>query len=323
MSSLPFPERPRIAIVGSGAMGCYYGARLAAGGCDVHFLMRRDLAHVRHHGLTIRSHLGDFTLPAVQAAGTTAEIGPVDLVIVTLKATANAALDALIPPLLGPQTKLLTLQNGLGNEEYLAERWGAHRVLGGVCFTCINRTAPGLIEHTAQGQVALGAHTPESEAAAATVCATFNACGIETTHAPSIPAVRWRKLVWNVPFNGLAILGGGIDTAQILADPALTSLACDLMGEVIAISHHLGHPLPEDFVEFQLQATRTMAAYRPSSMIDFIEGRDVEVEAIWGEPSRRATAAGAAAPRLDTLYRLIHSATARRGLIPAMQGPLQ
>lgn len=306
------PVPTRIAVIGSGAMGCYYGARLATGGCDVRFLMRRDLDHVRRHGLVIKSHLGDFTLPQVQAFASTADIGPVDLVIITLKATDNPALDALIPPLLGENTRLLTLQNGLGNEEYLASRWGARRVLGGVCFTCINRTAPGHIEHTSQGQASLGAHLPESEPAAAAVCALFNRCGIETTHAPSIPAVRWRKLVWNIPFNGLAILGGGIDTARILASPPLAALATELMEEAIAISHHLGHPLPPDFVAFQLGVTRAMAAYRPSSMIDFVEGRDVEVEAIWGEPARRALAAGAPATRLHTLYRLIQHAVASR-----------
>lgn len=293
-------------------MGCYYGARLAAAGCDVRFLMRRDLDHVRRHGLIIRSHLGDFTLPQVKAFGATEEMGPVDLVIVTLKATANGALDALIPPLLHENTRLLTLQNGLGNEEYLASRWGAERVLGGVCFTCINRTGPGVIEHTAQGQIALGAHHPAGESAAATVSSIFNCSGIEATHSPSIPAVRWRKLVWNVPFNGLAILGGGIDTAQILRDPSLTTLACSVMQEIIGISNHLGYPLPDDFVDYQITATKTMAAYRPSSMIDFIEGREVEVEAIWGEPARRAIAAGAPAARLETLYHLIKSAAARR-----------
>lgn len=302
----------RIAVIGSGAVGCYYGGRLALGGCDVRFHMRRDLDHIRRHGLVVKSHLGDFAVPQVQAFGTTEEMGTADLVMITLKATANSALDALIPPLLHDQTRLLTLQNGLGNEEYLAERWGADRVLGGVCFTCINRTGPGLIDHTAQGQIALGPHTPASRTAAAEVSDLFNRCGIECELAESIPAVRWKKLVWNIPFNGLAILGGGIDTAQILADPALALLARTLMREVMGVSATLGHPLPDGLVDDQIERTVTMAAYRPSSMIDFVEGREVEVEAIWGEPWRRAVSAGADAGRLDMIYHLIRSAVQRR-----------
>ena len=274
--------------------------------------MRRDLEHVRQHGLTVKSHLGDFTLPQVQAFGSPAEIGPVDLVIIALKATANSALDDIIPPLLGPNTNLLTLQNGLGNEEYLAERWGGQRVLGGACFTCINRTGPGVIEHIAQGQIALGPLVFGGSGAAVRVCEVFNDCGIECIFTDSIPAARWRKLVWNIPFNGLAILGGGIPTDRILADPSLHALACALMREIIGISCSLGHPLPDTFVADQVTATETMSDYRPSSMLDFIAGREVEVEAIWGEPLRRALAAGIPVPRLETVYQLLRSAVDRR-----------
>lgn len=311
---MSFPSRPRIAVIGSGAVGCYYGGRLTQGRhCEVRFLMRSDLEHVRRNGLKVESCLGDFALAAeeVRAFGSTAEIGEVDLVIVTLKATGNGALEALIPPLLHDGTKILTLQNGMGNEEYLAERWGAERVLGGVCFTCINRTAPGVIVHTAQGQIALGPHTAASAEAAAEIAALFNRSGVECETAESIPAVRWKKLVWNIPFNGLSVLTG-LTTDLILGDAGLEALVRALMREVIGISRELGYSLPRDFVDDQIEATRTMAAYRPSSMIDFQEGREVEVEAIWGEPFRRAAAAGLDAGRLETLYRLIASAVERR-----------
>lgn len=301
----------RIAIIGSGAVGCYYGGRLVQAGHDVRFLMRRDLEHVRRHGLVVKSCLGDFTLPQVQAFGSTAEMGTADLIVITLKATANSALDALIPPLLHEGTKLLTLQNGMGNEEYLAARWGAGRALGGVCFTCINRIAPGVIDHTAQGQIALGPHLPENLPDAEEISALFNHSGVECDLTESIPAVRWKKLVWNIPFNGLSVLTG-LTTDRLLADPALEDLVRALMREIIGISCALGHPLPDSFVDDQVEATQTMAAYRPSSMIDFQEGRDVEVEAIWGEPFRRARAAGLDAGRLETLYHLITSAVSRR-----------
>src|ERR1700733_12333578 len=128
-----FPKS--IAIVGAGALGSYYGAKLVRQGVEVRFLMRGDLEAVRREGLRVREQGEDWKVPA-QAFGSTAEIGPVDLVVIGLKTTANADLEKLIPPLLHDGTLLLTLQNGLGNDELLAKHWGAERVLGGLCFVC-------------------------------------------------------------------------------------------------------------------------------------------------------------------------------------------
>lgn len=307
-----FPSAPRIAVVGSGAMGCYYGGRLAQHGADVHFLMRSDLEHVRRSGLTVRSCLGDFSLPRVQCAGSAEEIGPCDLVLICLKTTSNRELLRILPPLLGPDTVLLTIQNGLGNEAFLAEHWGAHRVIGGVAFTCINRIAPGVIDHSAQGEISIGEYTGTEQARTRQIAELCSRSGIACTVVDSVMWVRWRKLVWNIPFNGLTILGGGITTEDVLNDPSLALLAESLMEEVIRIATGLGHIMPDGLVQDQILRTRTMAAYRPSSMIDYVEGREVEVESIWGEPWRQAVAAGLPAARLEMIYHLIRSAVARR-----------
>ena len=118
---------------------------------------------------------------------------------------------------------------------------------------------------------------------------------------------RWRKLVWNIPFNGLTIAAGGIDVARLLADPGLNHLAEQLMREVIGIASMLGHEIPASFVDDLMAKTRNMGSYRPSSLVDFLEGREVEVEAIWGEPYRQGVTSGADSGRLETLYRLIHA----------------
>src|SRR5258708_1791312 len=115
---------PKIAVVGSGAVGSYYGGGLARHGADVHFLMRGGLDAARRNGLTIRSTLGDFHLPKVHAHARTEEIGPCDFVLVATKSTSNPALPPLIAPLIGPDTSIVTLQNGLGNEEFLASHFG-------------------------------------------------------------------------------------------------------------------------------------------------------------------------------------------------------
>lgn len=296
----------RVAIVGAGAVGCYYGGRLAQQGNDVRFLMRADLEAVRQQGLRIESPLGDALVP-VRAYGNTQEMGVCDLVIISLKATSNAALEELLPPLLHAGTALLTLQNGLGNEEWLAERFGAERVLGGLCFVCINRTAPGVVRHIAQGRINLGEHERAPGERARRIAQEFGRCGIECVVEPSLTAARWKKLVWNIPFNGLAIATGGKDTAAILAEPALEARVRALMTEIITTARALGHEVPFELIPDMIERTRTMSRYKPSSLIDYEAGRAVELEAIWGEPVRRARAAGLAMPLVEELHEQLKS----------------
>lgn len=305
--------RLRVAIVGSGAVGCYYGAQLVRAGVDVRFLMRGDLDHVRENGLSIESRLhDDFTVAEVQCYGSTGEIGPVDLVVIALKATQNAALEDLIPPLLQEDTCLLTLQNGMGNGEFLADRFGAERVMGGLCFVCLNRIAPGMVRHMGFGLIMMGELDGRATERSRRVGELFAGSGISCEIVDDLMWANWRKLVWNIPFNGLAILGGGIEVAEILADEDLLVLTQQLMREVIRTAGVLGYELPEGLVEQLVDKTRAMGAYRPSSMVDFVEGRAVEVEAIWGEAWRRGAEAGAEVGRLEMMYRLIRNKVGER-----------
>ncbi len=310
MSQFLNSESPRIAVVGSGAVGCYYGGKLAAMGHDVRFLMRSDLEAVRQNGLTIRSTTAPTVhLPKPAVYGSTTEIGPVDLVIIAVKTTANAALETLIPPLLHESTVLVTLQNGLGNETFLAERFGAERVLGALCFVCLNRIAPGVIQHFGHGTISIGEYQGPAGPRVKKLVEMLRGAGIDAEAVDSLITERWRKLVWNVPFNGLAIAAGGVTTDIVLADPSLRTLAYGLMLEVIEVAGARGHMIPADYADFQMRRTESMGAYKPSSLIDYWNGAPVEVESIWGEPYREAVAAGVDAGRLETLYRLIRRLT--------------
>lgn len=295
----------RIAVVGAGAVGLYYGAMLARSGQDVRFLMRSDLAVARGRGITVRSRGEAFKLDPVQAFAAPEEIGPCDTVLIALKATSNASLDALIPPLLGLDTALVTLQNGLGNEEYLAQRFGAERVLGALCFVCLNRVAPATVEHYGHGRIAVGEFGRPAGSRAHALVAALQAAGVDANTVDGLAEERWRKLVWNIPFNGLSIVAGGITTRDILADPALAAETRALMEETIAAARGLGFPIEEAYADYQIDRTPPMGPYKPSSMIDFVAGRPVEVEAIWTEPLRRARFAGIPTPRLALLAALL------------------
>jgi len=311
-------ELRRIAVVGVGAVGGYYGAMLARAGFAVDFLFRGDYEVVRQRGLRIVDDEGVFCLgpDEIGVYDDAADIGGVDLVIVAVKATANAVLPELIRPLCGERTVILTLQNGLGNDEWLARHFGAWRIVGGLCFVCLNRTSPGVVRHFGEGRVTLGEYARMGLSARVRVLAeAFVRAGVSARPVSSLAAAQWRKLVWNIPFNGLAIAGGGLDCAQILADPALEERVRELMVEVIGAGSALGHgeAFAEGLVEQQIAATRAMGAYRPSSIINYLEGRPVELEAIWGRPLEIARERGLAMPALGELYNQI------RGMLVSSQ----
>lgn len=292
----------RIAIVGSGAIGTYYGTRLALAGADVRFLLRGDYEAVRQReSLRVTLRDGVHELKPAQVFRRTAEIGPVDLVIVTLKTTANAALAELLPPLLGPETAILTLQNGLGADETIAAQFGAERVIGGLAFIAVTRSGPGEVTCHHPGSLTLGEFGRRPLERTRQLALRFDAAGVKTRMAANLLEARWRKLVWNVPFNGLAIARGGITTDQLCADPALATEVRELMREVQHAAATFGFVIPDEFLKLQFDVTPPMGAYPPSSLVDFLAGREVEVDAIWGEPLRRAQAAGVAVPRLAAL----------------------
>jgi 2-dehydropantoate 2-reductase len=297
----------RIAVVGSGAIGLYYGGKLAACGRDVRFLVRSGLRELQTAGLTLRGPDEHVVVPEPHCFRSTSDIGVCDLVLVAVKTTSSPDLVDLIPPLLGPDTLLLTLQNGLGNEEFLSAHFGKERVLGGLCFVCLRRVSPGMVERYDHGLINLGEYERKPMERTHRIGAQFRECGIECRVVADLILERWRKLVWNISFNALAILGGGIDTRQILGDEALRQATLALMEEVIGAANQCGIPLERSAADELIRRTETMGPYKPSTLLDFENGKSLEVEAIWGEPLRRAVAAGAQVPRLQLIYSTLHS----------------
>lgn len=293
----------RIAIIGSGSVGCFYGARLARCEHDVRFLMRRDLEAVRRNGLTIHSCEGDFHLrPAVFAAPE--DIGPVDLVICALKATAIDDAEALIRPCVGPKTKIVALMNGLGIEERFGNWFGPDRVFGGLAFVCINRGEPGVVHHLGYGRVAIG-HMRDDLRQAGEIARLFADAGFETSVPPSLRQARWLKLMWNIPFSTLCITAGGVTTAEIMADEGLRLLAERLIVETGTAGNADGCQLDVPAILAKMMAnTATMGSYRPSMLVDYENKLPLEVEAILGEPVRRAHALGVSVPTIEAQYRL-------------------
>jgi len=296
-----------IAIVGAGALGLYYGALLQRGGHDVRFLLRRDYEAITSTGIRVYSINGDFVLPEVSGFRRPEEIGVVDLVVIGLKTWANDQYAALVGPLVGTGTKILTLQNGLGNEEQLADLFGAARIYGGVAYLGANRGAPGTVHHLAAGRIILGAMLAEHTRDATQLAELFSAAGVTCTAVTDIARARWEKLVWNIPFNGLcALVQRPVDV--LLAHAGTQELVLKIMREVIAAANaqELTEPIPLEYADELLEFTRAMpTSYRPSMQIDRAEGRPLELEALIARPLAAGRARGVEMPLTAALSALL------------------
>lgn len=313
----------KIGVVGCGALGSYYGAKLARAGKEVHFLLRSDYDVVRRRGLFIRSPEGDFHINP-KCARTPEGIGVCDVVFIGLKTTANDQFPHLLPPLVDERTAIVTLQNGLGNEEQLAAVFPPKQILGGLCFVCLNRVEPGIIQHLAHGKIVLGEFSGWPEPRTHDIASAIRHSGVPCDVTDNLERAHWEKLVWNIPFNGLGVaaaagyegvmtgelkpgakLSACLPTDQLLCDARWESLVRELMLEVIRTANALGFKIAETLAEFQIERTRGMGTYRASTLIDFERQQPLELNALFFEPLRRAQAAGIATPRLAALCRVL------------------
>jgi 2-dehydropantoate 2-reductase len=319
----------KIAVVGCGAVGSYYGGKLAHSGEDVHFLLRSDYETVRRKGVHIRSPQGNFHVQP-RCAVSPEQIGISELVLIALKTTANDQFHKLLPPLVGSNTAVLTLQNGLGNEEQLAQFFPEEQIMGGLCFVCLNRLEPGLIHHIEHGLVVLGEFQRFPEPRTHDIASMFRQAGIPCKVTDKLEQAHWEKLAWNIPFNGLgvasaagyealhnpagkvSITGPCLTTDRLLTDLKWEQVIRELMSEIISAAKALGFHLPDDLLHKQIERTRTMGAYKASTLIDFERGQPLELESLFLRPLQQAQRAGVSTPRLERLCKILRDLDAKR-----------
>jgi 2-dehydropantoate 2-reductase len=296
----------RIAIVGAGALGLYYGAMLQRAGNDVHFLLRSDYEAIKANGLQINSVKGNFSLKNIKGYLSAKEIGEVDLVLVGLKTFANNRYEELISPLLNSKTIILTLQNGLGNEETLAELFGPDRILGGVAFLCSNRGESGIVHHLGEGHIILGEFVRLDKARADVIADLFREAKVPCRAVQELKKIKWEKLVWNIPFNGIcALMLQPVDV--LLRHTGTRQLIIDIMNEVIeagnaqGIKEKIKPSLAEDLVIF----SEGLGPYKPSMLIDRMVSRPLELDAIFRAPLEAALHRGIKMPKVEELYALL------------------
>lgn len=300
----------RFAIVGSGAVGGYFGARLAKSGQSVSFIARgAHLAAIREHGLRIQSaRLGDFVARA-PAFDTAADVGPVDVVLFTVKAYDNASALALLPPLMGPDSVVLTLQNGVDSVDDVAAVVGERRVLGGTTYVATALESPGLIVQTGVhrsiifGEVA-GDRTRVSDRVQA-IADVMAPADIQVTAVSDGRVPIWDKFVYLAPFSGFTG-AARLPIGGIWGDPHVQEMFFAAAREIAALAAAEGVTIsPDRFDRLRDYMDNIPPTTRSSLLIDLEMGKRIEVEALQGAAVRRAARHGLALPIISTLYAVL------------------
>lgn len=310
--SSPEAPHPRVLVVGTGAVGGYYGAKLQQAGAHVSVVCRSDFDAVTRNGIQINSIDGDFhftpdaVLPRVADAPS-----PPDYLLCALKVLPDVDVASVIAPAVGLETAIVLLQNGVEIENPVAAAFPDNQLISALAFICVNRTAPGIIEHLCFGRLALGDFPTGLSPMAQRLAALFESADVVCAATEAVVTARWRKLVWNAPFNPISVLGGGLSTAEMMDRGETERLARAVMEEVAALAMATGHPLEKGIVEKNLEDTRVMKPYRTSMLLDWEAGRPLEVEAILGNAVRAARREGVAIPRIETLYSLLKALNRR------------
>lgn len=291
-----------VTVVGCGAIGLFYGVMLKRAGLDVQFLLRSDYPVVSSKGVRISSSVFGEISEDIKAFNNPGELKKADLVVVGLKTTANSYLKGLLPLITDKDSYVLTLQNGLGNEELIAEVIAPEKIIGAVAFVCLNRTAPGIVEHSSFGHLKAGGFSDAFDLSVLSeLSSVFAVSGIDCQISDNMNSLKWEKLVWNVPFNGLSAALGGTDTEKMLAFEPTRQLIENLMYEVIRAALTQGINLSVDLVKANVERTFKMGPYLTSMCLDYRNRRPVEVESIIGEPIKRS-AGKAELPFMESLY---------------------
>jgi 2-dehydropantoate 2-reductase len=295
----------KILVMGAGAVGAYFGARLHAAGEQVVFCARgANLKALTERTLEISSILGDLSIRVV-ATGTPREHAPYDLVLFCVKAYDTDAAAEKIRGCLAPEGVILTLQNGIENEARLAGLFGDGAVMGGNARVGVEMIAPGRLLHLSTGRIDFGELDGRETERANRIAAVLARAEILGELSPRIRALRWDKLVWNGAFNTVATLTRRT-VGEILDDPEGLRLVKTLMGEIIAVARADDADLGDDRIDFYLEhSRRNLRALKTSTQQDFERGKPLEYEALAGAVVRSARRLGIAAPAMESVYAML------------------
>jgi 2-dehydropantoate 2-reductase len=294
----------KIAIFGSGGVGGYFGARLAAAGNEVHFIARgKHLAAMREQGLKVTSALGDAHIKPVRATDNPAEIGPVDIVTFAVKLWDTEAAAEQVKPLIAKGGLVIPFQNGVESIERLKKILPAECVMGGSAYIGTRIAAPGVIEHTGtMARLRFGAVLPSQRPAAQRFADACKQAGVMAELVDDIVLVNWEKFVFLVALSSASAVSRA-PLGVVRSDPELRWVFEQAMRETWQLGRARGAKLPDDFIEKQLTFAQTLPhEMRPSLLHDLEAGNRLEAPWLCGAVARMSAQAGLEAPVNHTVY---------------------
>ena len=283
-----------------GAIGGFYGAKLAHAGKEVHFLSHSDYQYVKERGLQVDSCDGSFHLPQINAYGATSDMPKCDVVLIGLKTVNNHLLPELLPPLLKEDTLVVLIQNGIGVEEDVQKMFPEVQLAAGLAFICSAKTEPGRVNHQCYGYINIGNYSCKQQEKIDEVVDDFRKAGVDANEVEYLEA-RWKKAVWNMPFNGMTV-ALNTQTDILLQHPSTLQLIKDQMMEVIEAAQACGvKNIDESFAEKMIYNTVHMTPYSPSMKLDFDFKRPMEINYLYTRPIEKAREAGYQMRKLEML----------------------
>jgi len=292
----------KIAIMGTGGIGGYFGGSLAHAGLDVTFIARgQHLQAIREHGLQVQSPNGDFVIKPAKATDNPAEIGDVDVILFCVKAYDVEQATELMRPLIGAQTVILPVLNGIDHIEKLSVLVGADHVLGGMVACGAHIVAPGVIHHTSFNTITFGEMRGSTSTRCEAIQSAFTVHGIQMVAVPDVLRSLWQKLTNLSGLGVCSVVRGGYIVVR--STPETLELVRQATQETVTLAHAKGIAVPDtmpaDLVKLFREAPWD---FKPSMLVDLERGRRLEVEWLNGAVSRLGKELGVPTPVNDFIY---------------------
>ncbi|HPI90473.1 MAG TPA: 2-dehydropantoate 2-reductase [Spirochaetota bacterium] len=299
-------NNPEILLVGTGAVGSFYGGKLFQAGARVSTLCRSDYDIVKKNGISVQSIYGNFTYKPDEVIRTADEYSKKpDYIIVATKVLPEIDIVSMIKKTVHPGTSIVLMQNGIGIEKPVRSSFPDNEIISALAFICVSRNSPGNIDHQDYGRIVIGTYPSGISEKVELLCSLLKKSGVPCEIDTNITAARWKKLIWNAPFNPISVLAGGADTKSMMESEATFHLIEEVMKEVALLAEKTGTALSEDIIKKNLDDTRVMKPYKTSMLLDFENKRPLEVEAILGNALRIASEQGITVPHIESLYGLL------------------
>ena len=299
-------KKTEILIVGTGAVGSYFGGKLEQENTRVSALCRSDFDIAKEKGLEVQSYKGDFIFKPAEVVRNAAQLSVVpDYIVICLKVLPEIDIAGIIGDAVGPDTAIVLIQNGIDIEKEVAVAFPNNELISGIAFIAISRIQTGVAKHTGSGRLILGNYPQGVTDKTKFLGYLWQKAEVPCDLSDKVTKDRWQKMVWNAAFNPISVLGGRADSLQMVDVPESESLVKQVMKEVLVLAKATGNELPEKLIEGIIAGNRKMRPFKTSMLVDYEMGRSMETDAILGNAISIAHGLNIDVPYLESLFGLM------------------